>query len=188
VLAHGIYISESDIEILKKHNIKGGISHNPISNCKLSSGICDVTNLRKNGINVGLGTDGIGSTTTLDMFEEMKTAAYLQKISTMEPTSIKAYDLLKMATIEGAKVLGLEDEIGTIEVGKKADIILINTDKLHLCPENDICTNLVYSANGADVDTVIIDGKIIMKNREMLNVNENEIMNKVRNIAERLCN
>jgi 5-methylthioadenosine/S-adenosylhomocysteine deaminase len=93
-----------------------------------------------------------------------------------------------MATIEGAKVLGLEDEIGTIEVGKKADIILINTDKLHLCPENDICTNLVYSANGADVDTVIIDGKIIMKNREMLNVNENEIMNKVRNIAERLCN
>ena len=87
VLAHGIYISDSDLEILKK--IKGGISHNPISNCKLSSGICDVTKLRKNGINVGIGTDGIGSTTTLDMFEEMKTAAYLQKINTMEPTSIK---------------------------------------------------------------------------------------------------
>ena len=187
VLAHGIYISDSDIEILKKHNIKGGISHNPISNCKLSSGICDVVKLRKNGINVGLGTDGIGSTTTLDMFEEMKTAAYLQKVNTMEPTSIKAYDILKMATIEGAKVLGLEDSIGTIEEGKKADLIFIKTDKIHLCPENDICTNLVYSANGADVDTVMIDGKVIMQNRKMIDINEREIMKKVKKIAKRLC-
>ena len=187
VLAHGIYISDSDIEILKKHNIKGGISHNPISNCKLSSGICDVVKLRKNGINVGLGTDGIGSTTTLDMFEEMKTTAYLQKVNTMEPTSIKAYDILKMATIEGAKVLGLEDSIGTIEEGKKADLIFIKTDKIHLCPENDICTNLVYSANGADVDKVMIDGKIIMQNRKMIDINEREIMKKVKKIAKRLC-
>lgn len=187
ILAHGIYISDSDIEILKKHNIKGGISHNPISNCKLSSGICDVVKLRKNGINVGLGTDGIGSTTTLDMFEEMKTAAYLQKVNTMEPTSIKAYDILKMSTIEGAKVLGLEDIIGTIEEGKKADLIFIKTDKIHLCPENDICTNLVYSANGSDVDTVMIDGKIIMQNRKMIDINEREIMKKVKKIAKRLC-
>ena len=172
---------------MKKHNIKGGISHNPIRNCKLSSGICDVVKLRKNGINVGLGTDGIGSTTTLDMFEEMKTAAYLQKVNTMEPTSIKAYDILKMATIEGAKVLGLEDSIGTIEEGKKADLIFIKTDKIHLCPENDICTNLVYSANGADVDTVMIDGKIIMQNRKMIDINEREIMKKVKKIAKRLC-
>lgn len=120
ILANGVYISESDLEILKNHHLQGGIAHNPISNCKLSSGICDVVNLRKNGINVGLGTDGIGSTTTLDMFEEMKTAAYLQKVNTMEPTSITAYDILKMATIEGAKVLGLDKEIGTIEVRKKS--------------------------------------------------------------------
>lgn len=153
VLAHGIYISDSDLEILKK--IKGGISHNPISNCKLSSGICDVTKLRKSGINVGLGTDGIGSTTTLDMFEEMRTAAYLQKINTMEPTAINAYQILKMATIEGARVLGLDDEIGTIEEGKKADLIFINTNKTHLYPENDLCTNLVYSANGADRKSVV---------------------------------
>ncbi len=184
VLAHGIYISDSDIEILK--NVKGGISHNPISNCKLSSGICDVTKLRKNGINVGLGTDGIGSTTTLDMFEEMKTAAYLQKVNTMEPTSIKAYDILKMATIEGAKVLGLDKEIGTLEVGKKADMIFIKTDKLHLCPENDICTNIVYSANGADVDTVIVDGRVIMQNRKMINLDEKEVMRQVKKIAKRL--
>ena len=187
VLAHGIYISEEDIKILKEHHIRGGISHNPISNCKLSSGICDVVNLRKNEINVGLGTDGIGSTTTLDMFEEMKTAAYLQKVNTMEPTSIKAYDILKMSTIEGAKVLGLENQIGTIEEGKKADLIFIKTDKLHLCPENDICANIVYSANGSDVDTVMIDGKIIMQNRKMLNINERDVMKQVKKIAKRLC-
>jgi 5-methylthioadenosine/S-adenosylhomocysteine deaminase len=184
ILAHGIYISDSDIEILK--NVRGGIAHNPISNCKLSSGICDVVKLRRNGINVGLGTDGIGSTTTLDMFEEMKTAAYLQKVNTMEPTSIKAYDILKMATIEGAKVLGLDHEIGTLEPGKKADMIFIRTDKLHLCPDNDVCTNIVYSANGSDVDTVMIDGKIIMQNRKMINLDEKEVMRQVKKIAKRL--
>ena len=184
VLAHGIYISDSDLEILK--NVKGGISHNPISNCKLSSGICNVGKLRKSGINVGLGTDGIGSTTTLDMFEEMKTAAYLQKVNTMDPTAIKAYDLLKMATIEGARVLGLEDEIGTIEVGKKADLIFINTNKTHLYPENDLCTNLVYSANGADVDTVMVDGKVIMQNRKLLHINEKDVKKNIAKVVKRL--
>ena len=184
VLAHGIYVSDSDIEILK--NIKGGISHNPISNCKLSSGICDVVKLRKNGINIGLGTDGIGSTTTMDMFEEMKTAAYLQKVNTMQPSSILAYDILKMPTLEGAKVLGMEDEIGTLEPGKKADMIFIKTDKLHLCPENDVCANLVYSANGADVESVMIDGKIIMQNRKMVNLDEKEVIRQVKKIAKRL--
>ena len=184
VLAHGIYVSDSDIEILKK--IKGGISHNPISNCKLSSGICDVVKLRKNGINIGLGTDGIGSTTTMDMFEEMKTAAYLQKVNTMEPSSISAYDILKMATIEGAKVLGLENEIGTLEPGKKADMIFIKTDKLHMCPANDVCANLVYSSNGADVESVMIDGKVIMQNRKMINLDEKQVMKQVKKIAKRL--
>lgn len=184
ILAHGIYISDSDIEILK--NIKGGISHNPISNCNLSSGICDVVKLRKNGINIGIGTDGIGSTATMDMFEEMKTAAYLQKVNTMEPSSIFAYDILKMATIEGAKVLGLENEIGTLEQGKKADMIFIKMDKLHLCPENDICANIVYSSNGADVESVMIDGKMIMQNRKMINLNEKEVMRQVKKIAKRL--
>ena len=184
VLAHGIYVSDSDIEILKK--IKGGISHNPISNCKLSSGICNVVKLRNNGINIGLGTDGIGSTSTMDMFEEMKTAAYLQKVNTMQPKSIHAYDILKMATIEGAKVLGMEDEIGTIEPGKKADIIFIKTDRIHLCPDNDVCSNIVYSANGSDVDTVMIDGKIIMQNRKMINIDEKEVIKQVKKIAKRI--
>ena len=122
----------------------------------------------------------------MDMFEEMKTAAYLQKVNTMEPSSISAYDILKMATIEGAKVLGLENEIGSLEPGKKADMIFIRTDKLHLCPDNDVCTNIVYSANGADVDTVMIDGKIIMQNRKMINLDEKEVMKQVKKIAKRL--
>lgn len=187
VLAHGIYISDSDIKIMKEKNMRGGISHNPISNCKLSSGICDVVRLRKNGINVGLGTDGIGSTTTLDMFEEMKTAAYLQKVKTMKPTSINAYEILKMATIEGAKVLGLDDEIGTIEPGKKADLIFIKTDKIHLQPENDVCANIVYSANGSDVEVVMIDGKVVMQHRKMTNLDEKEVIRHVKKIAKRLC-
>lgn len=184
ILAHGIYFSKEDIEILK--TIKGGISHNPISNCKLASGICDVTNLKSNGITVALGTDGVGSTTTLDMFEEMRTAAYLQKINTMEPTSINAYEILKMATIEGARVLNLDNEIGTVEVGKKADLIFINTNKTHLYPENDLCTNLVYSANGADVDTVIIDGKVIMQNRKLLTINEKHVKKNIAKVVKRL--
>lgn len=187
VLAHGIYISDSDIELMKQKNMRGGISHNPISNCKLSSGICDVVKLRKNGINVGLGTDGIGSTTTLDMFEEMKTAAYLQKVNTMEPTSINAYEILKMATIEGARVLGMEDEIGSIEPGKKADLIFIKTDKIHLQPENDVCSNIVYSANGSDVEMVMIDGKVVMQHRKMTNLDEKEVIRHVKKIAKRLC-
>lgn len=184
ILAHGIYLTDSDIELIK--NKRTGIAHNPISNCKLASGICNVTKLHKNGIKVGIGTDGSGSTTTLDMFEEMKLTAYLQKVNTLNPMAIKAYDILKMATIEGAKILCLDKEIGTIECGKKADIILIDINKPHLYPNNDIVTNLVYSANGADVDTVIIDGKIKMKNRKLINIDEKEIFNKIDEIIKRL--
>ena len=184
VLAHGIYVSDEDIKILK--NVNGGISHNPVSNCKLASGICDVVKLKENGLNVGLGTDGQGSTTTLDMFEEMRLCGYLQKVSKKSSICIKAYDILKMATIDGAKVLGLEKEIGTIEIGKKADIIIVDMNKPHLIPNNDICTNLVYSANGQDVETVIIDGKIIMENRKIPNINQEKIEENTRKIAKRV--
>ena len=184
ILAHGIHFSKSDIEIIK--NINGGISHNPISNCKLASGICDVVGLREKGIKVGIGTDGTGSTSTLDMFEEMKLVAFLQKIKNMNPEAIKAYDILKMATIEGAKVLGLQDEIGTIEVGKKADMIIIDTKGLRFTPMNDIATTLVYSANGSDVLTTIIDGKVLMENRKFLVSDEELVKQHVRENAERL--
>ena len=184
VLAHGIHFSDEDLELIK--GIKGGISHNPISNCKLASGVCDVVKLRKKGFNVGLGTDGQGSTTTLDMFDEMRTCAYLQKLKYEDPTIIKAYDVLKMATIEGAKVLGLDKKIGTIEIGKKADLIIINLDQHHLWPQNDICTNLVYSANGEDVLTTIVDGKILMKDRKLMDIDEEDLMDKVKELSNNL--
>ena len=184
MLAHGVHINDIDIEVLKK--ISGGIVYNPISNMKLGSGFSPVVKLRRNGINVALGTDGQGSTNTLDMFEEIKLTAYLQKGLNYNPTVITAEDILKMATIEGAKVLGKENEIGTLEVGKKADIIFIKTDKIHLTPENDIATNIVYSANGADIDTAIIDGKLVMQNRKMLNIDEKEVIKQVKKVAKRL--
>ena len=184
ILAHGVHVDEQDIEVLK--NISGGIVHNPVSNMKLGSGFAPVKALRDFGINVALGTDGQGSTNTLDMFEEIKLAAYLQKGMYGSATAMSAKDVLEMATIEGARVLGIDSEVGSLEVGKKADIILINLNKPHLMPRHDIYSLLAYSVNGADVETSIIDGKIVMENRRVLNVNEEDIMQKIQNVKTRL--
>lgn len=184
MLAHGVHINDIDIEVLKK--ISGGIVYNPISNMKLGSGFSPVVKLRRNGINVALGTDGQGSTNTLDMFEEIKLTAYLQKGLNYNPTVIAAEDILKMATIEGAKVLGIDSEVGSLEVGKKADIIIVDVNKPHLCPLHDVYSALAYSVNGADVETTIIDGKIVMENRYVQNVNEQEIMNECERVKRRL--
>lgn len=186
MLAHGVHINDIDIEVLK--NISGGIIHNPISNMKLGSGFASVTKLRKNGINVALGTDGQGSTNTLDMFEEIKLTAYLQKGLNYDPTVISAEDVLKMATIEGARVLGIDSEVGSLEVGKKADIIIINLNKPHLSPIHNIYSTLAYSVNGADVETTIIDGNIVMENRNIINVDENEIISECNRVQRRLFN
>lgn len=184
ILAHGVHISDDDIKVLK--NIKGGIVHNPISNQKLGSGIANTRKLIDNDILVALGTDGQGSTNTLDMFEEIKSAAYLQKVSYEKASAISAEEVLKMATVDGAKVLGLEEDIGTLEVGKKADIIIIDLNKPHLCPVHDLYSTLAYSVNGADVETVIIDGKIVMKDRKIQTLDENEVMEKCNEIVQKL--
>lgn len=186
ILAHGVHIDDKDIEYLKK--IKGGVVHNPISNQKLGNGLAPIIKLRKSNINVALGTDGPGSTNTLDMFEEIKCAAYLQKGSSSDPTAISAFDVLKMATIEGAKVLGNDNEIGSLEIGKKADIIIINLRKAHLSPIHDLYSTLAYSVNGSDVETTIIDGNIVMENRKICNVDETVIINKCNEIVARLFN
>lgn len=182
VLAHGVHLSDEDLRVIKKSH--SGISHNPISNLKLASGISDIIKIRQEGIPVGLGTDGAGSTNTLDMFEEMKVACYLQKVKNKKSSCINAKDALTMATKEGAKVLNL-DEIGTLEVGKKADIIIIDLNKPHLQPVNDIYSTIVYSATGQDVDTTIIDGNILMENRVLLNIDENEIIAKNIEVARK---
>lgn len=184
ILAHGVKVNDDDIEVLK--NISGGVVHNPISNMKLGSGFAPVKKLRDAGVNVALGTDGQGSTNTLDMFEEIKLAAYLQKGMFGTAAAISAKDVLEMATIEGARVLGIDSEVGSLEIGKKADIILIDLNKPHLLPRQDIYSLLAYSVNGADVDTSIIDGKIVMENRKILGVDEEEMKQKIEMTKNRL--
>ncbi len=186
ILAHGVWLDDSDINILKK--IKGGVVHNPVSNCKLSSGVARIRKLLDEGISVALGTDGAGSTNTLDMFEEMRLCNYLQKVITLEPTVINAYDVLKMATIDGAKVLGMENEIGSIECGKKADIIIVDMKEAHLNPLNDVISNLVYTCNGSDVITTIVDGNILMENRKISYLDEDDIIKKCNSLAKKYFN
>ena len=164
--AHAVWVSDREIEIIKEKNVK--LSHNPSSNMKLSSGVSPVAELLDKGICVSMGTDGPASNNNMDLLEEMKIAALLQKVNTMNPTVLAAEEVFKMATINGASALGLENEIGSIDLGKKADIVLVNMKTAHLTPFRNPISHLVYSANGGDVDTVICNGEILMKNRELL--------------------
>lgn len=184
VLAHCVYATDNDIEIIK--GLNGGISHNPVSNSSLGSGIAPIYKYLKNNINVSLGTDGSSSTPSLDMFLEMKMANYLQKATMCDSTCIDAYTTLQMATINGAKTLGMQDKIGSIKVGKKADIIIIDGKSINLNPLNDIYSNLVYCASGCDVITSIINGNIIMQNRKILTFNEEETIKNCNLIAKKL--
>ena len=160
VAAHCVWLSDNEIEIIKKHGVK--VSHNPCSNMKLASGIAPVSKLIENGICVSIGTDGASSNNNLDLIEELKTASLLQKVSTLDPKVLDSEESIRMATIKGAEALGLDDEIGTIEVGKKADIILIDTAAANMTPDSSsLSSNVVYSANGSNVDTTICNGKIL---------------------------
>lgn len=185
ILAHCVWQEDSDIEILKK--VKGGIVHCPISNCKLSSGIAPINKYLQNDICVCLGTDGLGSTNTLDMFEEMKLCAYLQKVNTYDPTSINAKQIFKMATVNGAKTLNLE-KVGVIDIGKKADIIIVDMKSEKTKPEFDIYSHLVYSLNGNDVLTTIVNGKVLMEDRKLTCIDEEKVYNKIKIIKEELFN
>ena len=161
------------------------ISHCPISNLKLGCGIANVQEMIENGINVSLGTDGQGSGSNLDLFEAMKFAALLQKGKEEDAMLMPAYEVLKMATINGAKALGLEEKIGSIEEGKLADIIILNLDTIVTKPVNDICSDIVYNVKGNNVETTIVNGKILMENRK-LQVDNSEILEKCKEIIERI--
>jgi 5-methylthioadenosine/S-adenosylhomocysteine deaminase len=178
---HCVYLSEEDIRLFAEHGCK--ISHNPASNMKLASGVAPVPDMLQAGITVGLGTDGCASNNRLDMIKEMSTAAKLHKVARLDPTVMDAQTTVKMGTIEGAKALGMENITGSLEVGKKADIIIIGLNKPHLTPLYNEYSHLVYAACGADVDTVIINGKLVMENRTLLTVNEMDVMQQVREIA-----
>lgn len=178
---HGVYLSEEDMKLFADHGCK--VVHNPASNMKLASGVAPVPEMLKAGITVGLGTDGCASNNNLDMIKEMSTAAKLHKVARLDPTVMDAQTVVRMATIEGAKALGMERTTGSLEIGKKADIIIIGLNKPHLTPLYSEYSHLVYAASGADVDTVIINGKVVMENRRLLTINEEEVMHKVREIA-----
>ena len=165
IAAHCVHVDDEDIAILKENNVTA--VYNPSSNLKLASGFAPVDKMLKMGVNVALGTDGSSSNNNLNMFEEIHIASIVNKAVNMDTVSVTAKDALKMATINGAKGLGWDHEIGSIEVDKKADIILIDMDKPHLYPLHNVISALAYSAQGSDVDTVIVDGKIIMEKREI---------------------
>jgi 5-methylthioadenosine/S-adenosylhomocysteine deaminase len=181
VCIHCVWLDEEEIEILAKNGAK--VSTCPQSNMKLGSGIAPLKKMLAAGISVGLGTDGCASNNTLDLFSEMDLCAKLHKVKDLDPTALPAKAVLEMATLGGARVLGLEKDIGSLEPGKKADIILLNLMQPHLQPfyHPDL---LVYAASGADVSTVIINGKIVMQDRHILTQDINETMEKVRELAD----
>ncbi len=181
---HCVCFSEADMKLFADHGCK--VSHNPASNMKLASGVAPVPEMIKAGITVGLGTDGCASNNTLDIIKEMSMAAKLHKVARLDPTVMDAHTVVRMATSQGAKVLGMEKKIGSLEPGKKADIIIIGLNKPHLTPLYSEYSHLVYAASGADVDTAIINGKIVMENRKLLTINEQEAMQKVREIAVKI--
>ncbi len=184
MLAHSVHLTKRDIQYLK--GMRGGVIHNPVSNLKLGCGIAPITEMKQQGITVGLGTDGAGSATTLDMFQEIKAATWLQKLDYGDPTVLPAYQSLQMATIESAKLLAIDHETGSLEVGKKADMILIDLNRPHLQPVHNIVSLLAYSVNGADVDTTIVNGKILMQNRQLLTLDEQEVMRQGNRRAKRI--
>jgi 5-methylthioadenosine/S-adenosylhomocysteine deaminase len=178
---HCVHVSNQDIDKMFEYGAK--VIHNPESNMKLASGIAPVTELIKKGVTVGLGTDGCASNNNLDIFTEMDMAAKLHKIQTMDPTVLDSVTVLRMATIEGARALGMEDITGSLEPGKKADIIVLDIDKPHLTPMYNPYSHIVYSARGNDVSHSIINGQVVMEDRKLLTLDIEEIMERAKEKA-----
>jgi len=172
--AHCVDLSDIDKRTIARRGVN--VVYVPVSNMKLGLGIAPINDLKVLGANIGLGTDGAASNNSLDMFETMKFGALLQKLAYSDPTVLPAYEVLRMATISGAKALGLEKEIGTLEAGKKADLILVDLSEPHLKPLYNIYSSLVYCARGSDVDTVIVDGKVLMEDKHVKTLDEGTVI------------
>jgi len=184
LLAHTVWLDEQDIQRLAETGTH--VTHNPISNSKLASGIAPVPALLAAGVNVSLGTDAGTCNNTYDLIHDMRWASALHKVNHLDPTIVPCETVLEMATINGAKAMGLEDEIGSLEVGKRADFVALDMDKPHLVPAPDPVSALVFAANGSDVDTVVIDGQIVVRQRQVLTMDEERILGQARERAERL--
>ena len=182
IAAHVVWPSDKEIEILAKRNV--GVVHNPTSNMKLSSGVAPISKMIEAGVLIGLGTDGAASNNDLDMWEEMRLASLLQKVTSMNPEVLSAIEVLRMATSNGAMIIGMENEIGIIAKGMKADIIQIAYDDVHHIPSYDIASHLVYVSDEQDVVNVIIDGKLIMHQKQFLTLDVQRIREDVASISD----
>ena len=175
---HCVHLTMDDIKVLAENGVRA--IHNPESNMKLASGIAPVPGMLANHMTVGLGTDGCASNNNLDLFTEMDMAAKLHKINTMDTTVVDALTALRMATIEGAKALGMGEMIGSLETGKRADVIIVDIKKPHLTPMYNPYSHLVYAARGNDVIHSIINGRVVMEDRKLLTIDLYEIMERAR--------
>jgi len=182
--AHCVHVDEADMNLMAEHTVKA--VHNPVSNLKLGSGIAPVPQMLKKGICVALGTDGASSNNNLSVLRELKEAALIHKGAAMDPTLVTAAEACRMATVNGAKALSWTDEIGTLEVGKKADLILLDITAPHWTPVQEPCAGLAYAAQEGDINTVIVDGNVLMENRELVNMDLAEITAKAQEIRDRI--
>ncbi len=184
ILAHSIYLNDKDIEIVKSRGAH--IAHNPQCNMKISSGVAPIVKMHAEGINCTIGTDGVCSNNDLDMWDEMRTASFLHKLSSGDPTSLKAYEVLKMATTNAAKAIGHQGELGVIAQGALADMIVVNTSKPHYRPHNDIISSLVYCGKAADVQWVVVNGELLVDNYELTTCDVESLCQDVESRCQRI--
>ena len=189
IAAHCVYIDEGEMHTLAHYNV--GVAHNPSSNLKIASGIAPIHRMLELGLNVGIGTDGVASNNDLDMFEEMRLASFISKVSTNNPTSLPARTVVNMATHMGAKALHIDHITGSLEVGKRADLILIDINNLHNMPrfrrdEQSIYAQIVYAAHATDVTDVMVNGRWLMKKSELLTLNEDDLLSQAEVYAKRI--
>ncbi len=184
IAAHTVHLTEGEINLLKQHGV--GSIHNPQSNMKLASGVAPVPQMMRAGVLLGLGTDGAASNNDLDMWEEIDTAAKLHKLSSGDPKVVTAEEALALATINGARALHMDADIGSLEEGKRADLVVVGLDSLHQTPRYSVYSHLVYATKSGDVRTVVIEGRVVMRERRLLTLNEALIKQKARVIRERI--
>ncbi len=184
IAAHCVQVTDEDIDILKKKNVS--VVTNPASNMKLGNGFAPIEKMLEKGVNVCLGTDGAASNNCLNMFHELSLLTLIHKGTGKTPQCVSAKEGFRIATLNGAKALGLEDQIGSIEVGKKADLAILDLNTPSLTPRNNLIAGLSYSANGSEVDTMIINGKITMENRRILTMDEQQVYGKIQEIIVRM--
>jgi 5-methylthioadenosine/S-adenosylhomocysteine deaminase len=182
LMVHGVWLDDDDIEIIAKR--RSTVSHNPQSNMKLASGIAPVPSLLTAGVTVGLGTDGCASNNDLDLFQEMDTTAKLHKVNLFDPTVMDAETVLKMATIDGAKAIGLDKHIGSLEPGKQADIIILDTNTPHLVPMYNPISHITYSVQGSDVREVMVAGRILVSNKNLLTIDLEDVLERLSRLSE----